>query len=124
MGSPGLNSRIAWKGGVDTTAARSDDCFERGLTAKVMLRDRVNRHKRERMEEVSLILTALAAGASAGALDALKDDVKDKAKAACVKLLRISEIPRCRSLEFPRGRAVRRAWVELTGLSSTGLLSG
>jgi hypothetical protein len=25
-------------------------------------------------------------------------------------LLRISEIPRCRSLEFPRGRAVRRAW--------------
>jgi len=39
-------------------------------------------------------------------------------------LLRISEIPRCRSLEFPRGRAVRRAWDELTGLSSTGLLSG
>ena len=39
-------------------------------------------------------------------------------------LLRISEIPRCRSLEFPRGRAVRRAWVELTGLSSSGLLSG
>jgi hypothetical protein len=25
-------------------------------------------------------------------------------------VLRISEIPRCRSLEFPRGRAVRRAW--------------
>jgi hypothetical protein len=38
------------------------------------------------MEEISLILTALATGASAGALDALKDDVKDKAKAACVKL--------------------------------------
>lgn len=34
------------------------------------------------MEEVSLILTALATGASAGALDALKDD----AKAAYVKL--------------------------------------
>ena len=39
-------------------------------------------------------------------------------------VLRISEIPRCRSLEFPRGRAVRRAWDELTGLSSPGLLSG
>src|SRR6266567_1295871 len=39
-------------------------------------------------------------------------------------MLRISEIPRCRSLEFPRGRAVRRAWDELTGLSSAGLLSG
>lgn len=38
------------------------------------------------MEEVTLILTALAAGASAGALDALKDDVKDKAKAAYAKL--------------------------------------
>jgi hypothetical protein len=38
------------------------------------------------MEEVSLILTALATGASAGALDALKDDVKDKVKAAYAKL--------------------------------------
>jgi hypothetical protein len=38
------------------------------------------------MEEVSLILTALAAGATGGALDALKDDVKDKAKTAYVKL--------------------------------------
>jgi hypothetical protein len=38
------------------------------------------------MEEVSLILTALAAGASAGTLDALKDDVKDKAKATYAKL--------------------------------------
>ena len=38
------------------------------------------------MEEVSLILTALATGASAGALDALKDDVRDKAKAVYVKL--------------------------------------
>ena len=38
------------------------------------------------MEEVSLILTALAAGASLGALDALKDDVKDKARAAYAKL--------------------------------------
>jgi hypothetical protein len=38
------------------------------------------------MEEVSLILAALAAGATGGALDALKDDVKDKAKALYVKL--------------------------------------
>jgi hypothetical protein len=38
------------------------------------------------MEEVTLILTALAAGASAGALDALKDDVKEKARAAYAKL--------------------------------------
>ena len=38
------------------------------------------------MEEVSLIVTALAAGATGGALDALKDDVKDKAKAVYVKL--------------------------------------
>ena len=38
------------------------------------------------MDEVSLILTALAAGATGGALDALKDDVKDKAHAAYAKL--------------------------------------
>jgi len=38
------------------------------------------------MEDVTLILTALAAGASAGALDALKDDVRDKAKAVYGKL--------------------------------------
>src|ERR1700722_14295500 len=38
------------------------------------------------MEDVTLILTALAAGASAGALDALKDDVRDKAKAVYAKL--------------------------------------
>ena len=38
------------------------------------------------MEEVTLILTALATGASAGALEALKDDVKEKAKATYVKL--------------------------------------
>ena len=38
------------------------------------------------MEEVSLILTALAAGATAGALDALKDDAKDKAKAVYARL--------------------------------------
>jgi RIP homotypic interaction motif len=40
----------------------------------------------ERMEPISLILTALAAGASAGALEVLKDDVKEKAKAAYAKL--------------------------------------
>lgn len=38
------------------------------------------------MDPVTLILTALAAGASAGALDSLKDDVKEKAKAAYAKL--------------------------------------
>ncbi|HWG60176.1 MAG TPA: hypothetical protein VG253_00555 [Streptosporangiaceae bacterium] len=38
------------------------------------------------MEPVTLILTALATGASAGALDALKDDVKDTAKATYAKL--------------------------------------
>jgi hypothetical protein len=34
------------------------------------------------MEPISLILAALAAGASAGALDVLKDDAKAAAKAA------------------------------------------
>jgi hypothetical protein len=38
------------------------------------------------MEPVTLISTALAAGASAGAPDALKDDVKEKVKAAYAKL--------------------------------------
>ncbi len=38
------------------------------------------------MEPVTLILAALAAGASAGTLDALKDDAKEKAKAAYAKL--------------------------------------
>jgi hypothetical protein len=38
------------------------------------------------MEPISLILAALATGASAGALEALKDDVKDKVKAAYAKL--------------------------------------
>jgi hypothetical protein len=38
------------------------------------------------MEPVTLILAALAAGASAGALDALKDDAKEKVKAVYGKL--------------------------------------
>lgn len=38
------------------------------------------------MEPITLILTALATGASAGALDTLKDDVKDKAKTTYAKL--------------------------------------
>ena len=38
------------------------------------------------MEPVTLIVTALAAGAGAGALDALKDDVKEMAKAAYARL--------------------------------------
>jgi hypothetical protein len=38
------------------------------------------------MEPITLILTALATGASAGALEALKDDAKEKAKAAYARL--------------------------------------
>jgi hypothetical protein len=38
------------------------------------------------VEPVTLILAALAAGASAGALDELKDEIKEKVKAACAKL--------------------------------------
>jgi hypothetical protein len=38
------------------------------------------------VEAVTLILTALGAGASGGALDALKDDVWEKARAAYEKL--------------------------------------
>jgi hypothetical protein len=34
----------------------------------------------------AMILTALAAGATSGALDELKDEVRDKVKAACGKL--------------------------------------
>jgi hypothetical protein len=40
----------------------------------------------ERMEPVSLIVAALAAGGSAGAIDALKDNAKEAAKAAYGKL--------------------------------------
>ena len=38
------------------------------------------------MDPITVILTALAAGATAGALDELKDEVKDKVKAAYGKL--------------------------------------
>jgi hypothetical protein len=38
------------------------------------------------LEPITLILTALAAGASAGTLDALKDDIKEKFKAAYARL--------------------------------------
>lgn len=38
------------------------------------------------MDPTTLIVTALAAGASAGAIEALKDDVKDAVKAAYAKL--------------------------------------
>jgi hypothetical protein len=38
------------------------------------------------MEDISLIVTALAAGTSAGALDTLKGEAMDKAKAAYAKL--------------------------------------
>jgi hypothetical protein len=38
------------------------------------------------MDPITLIITALAAGASAGALDAVKDDVKEAVKRAYAKL--------------------------------------
>jgi hypothetical protein len=38
------------------------------------------------MEAVTLVLTALATGASAGAVEALKDDAKEKARAAYARL--------------------------------------
>ena len=38
------------------------------------------------MDPITLILTALATGASAGAIDELKDEAKEKAKAAYGKL--------------------------------------
>jgi RIP homotypic interaction motif len=38
------------------------------------------------MDEITLILTALATGASAGAIEALKDEAKDKAMASYGKL--------------------------------------
>jgi hypothetical protein len=38
------------------------------------------------MDPITLIVTALAAGASAGAIDALKDDVKESVKAAYGRL--------------------------------------
>jgi hypothetical protein len=41
------------------------------------------------MEPVTLILTALATGASAGTLEALKDDAKENAKAAYARLHRL-----------------------------------
>jgi RIP homotypic interaction motif len=40
----------------------------------------------ERMDPITLIVAALAAGASAGTLDALRDDAKDAVKAAYAKL--------------------------------------
>lgn len=43
------------------------------------------------MDPIALIVTALAAGASAGAIEALKDDVREKAKAAYAKLRGLAE---------------------------------
>jgi hypothetical protein len=43
------------------------------------------------MDPVTLIVTALAAGASAGTLEALKDDVRDAAKRAHAKLLGLAK---------------------------------
>jgi hypothetical protein len=41
------------------------------------------------MEQITLILTALAAGVSTGTLDTLKDDAKERAKATYTKLHRL-----------------------------------
>jgi RIP homotypic interaction motif len=40
----------------------------------------------DRMDPITLIVTALATGASAGAIEALKDDLKNAAQAAYAKL--------------------------------------
>ena len=45
----------------------------------------------ERMDPITLIVAALAAGASAGAIEALKDDIKDAAKRAYAKLRGLAE---------------------------------
>src|ERR1022692_102922 len=44
------------------------------------------------MDPITLIVTALATGASAGGLEVLKDDVRDAVKAAYVKLRRLAQI--------------------------------
>jgi hypothetical protein len=46
----------------------------------------IARRRAERMDPITLIVAALAAGASAGALDAVKDDVKGAVQAAYAKL--------------------------------------
>jgi hypothetical protein len=46
----------------------------------------VSDRKAEQMDPVTLIVTALATGASVGALEALKDDVRDAVKGAYAKL--------------------------------------
>jgi hypothetical protein len=57
------------------------------------------------MEPITLILAALAAGASAGALDELKDEVKEKFKAA-VESLRGLVSKRFRDTGTPNAEAV------------------
>lgn len=57
------------------------------------------------MEPITLILTALAAGASAGLLDELKDDVKERVKAAYGKLRNLLS-KRFREVGTANGEAV------------------
>lgn len=57
------------------------------------------------MEPITLILTALAAGASAGALDELKDDVREKVKAAYGKLRDLVS-KRFREAETPNAETI------------------
>jgi hypothetical protein len=57
------------------------------------------------MDPITVILTALVAGATTGALDGLKDDVKDKAKAAYGKLRDLVN-RRFREAQTPRADAI------------------
>ena len=64
------------------------------------------------MDPITLIVTALAAGASAGVIDALKDNAKDAAKAAYAKLrglvrTRVAGTP-APSWRWPSTRLTRR----------------
>lgn len=57
------------------------------------------------MEPITLILTALATGASAGALEGLKDEAKEKIKAAYGKLRGLAA-NRFREADVPNAEAV------------------
>jgi RIP homotypic interaction motif len=50
----------------------------------------VSDRRTERMDPITLIVTALAAGTSAGAIEALKDDARDAAKRVYAKLRRLA----------------------------------
>jgi hypothetical protein len=62
------------------------------------------------MEPITLILTALAAGASAGTLDELKDEAKEKVKAAFARLHDLLS-KRFRAAGTPNAEAVLAEYV-------------